>query len=176
MENKGLRVLSVPWGISGVVTLKILSEIQQITKKKIVDLFDFFVGTGVGALIVASILKFPLEEVESLVNDVDKEIFAAQDQFLKRGSRRSTYKLEALLREKFGDSSLLNLLSVQDLEKKVCLHFPYSSCLLYSYYLWLVQRVKDLKFCSVALSIGLPILCGKQPSHLCLLEHILIHL
>ena len=53
----GIRVLFLDGGgIRGLIELMILMEIERITGKKITDLFDWIIGTSIGAIIALSLI------------------------------------------------------------------------------------------------------------------------
>ena len=53
----GIRVLFLDGGgIRGLIELMILMEIERITGKKITDLFDWIIGTSIGAVIALSLI------------------------------------------------------------------------------------------------------------------------
>ena len=56
-ERKGDRVLCLDGGgIKGLILIELLSFIEKITGKKIIDLFDWFVGTSTGGILALAIV------------------------------------------------------------------------------------------------------------------------
>ncbi|MDI9319722.1 MAG: patatin-like phospholipase family protein [Phycisphaerales bacterium] len=82
--NQPFKILSIDGGgLRGLTAVKILSEIQQISGRSIVDSFDLFAGTSTGGLIVTALTikdkdgksKYNLSDIESIYTDYGKVIF-----------------------------------------------------------------------------------------------------
>ena len=56
-QRKGDRVLCLDGGgIKGLILVELLSCIEKITGKKIIDLFDWFVGTSTGGILALALV------------------------------------------------------------------------------------------------------------------------
>ena len=56
-QRKGDRVLCLDGGgIKGLILVELLSCIEEITGKKIIDLFDWFVGTSTGGILALALV------------------------------------------------------------------------------------------------------------------------
>ena len=56
-QRKGDRVLCMDGGgIKGLILVELLSCIEEITGKKIIDLFDWFVGTSTGGILALALV------------------------------------------------------------------------------------------------------------------------
>ena len=56
-QRKGDRVLCLDGGgIKGLILVELLSCIEEITDKKIIDLFDWFVGTSTGGILALALV------------------------------------------------------------------------------------------------------------------------
>ena len=56
-QRNGDRVLCLDGGgIKGLILIELLSCIEEVTGKKIIDLFDWFVGTSTGAILALALV------------------------------------------------------------------------------------------------------------------------
>lgn len=126
--NKKFRILSLDGGgLRGLAELIILKEIEEMTGKRIYELFDLIVGTSTGGIIACGLTASkngrPILTVDKLIDlyfaNGDK-IFPRQDNYIKKAYRsiRSlfmpeySYKgLDEKLTEYFGDIRLSEVLT-----------------------------------------------------------------
>lgn len=110
MAKKKFRILSIDGGgLRGIVPLMVLKQIELETGKRIHEMFDMFVGTSTGGIIVCGLLgssdgKSPNLTVEMLMNlytSKADEIFPYGN-FITRPVR----KLWSWIRPKFSPSGL----------------------------------------------------------------------
>ena len=65
---KGERVLSLDGGgIKGLVLIEMLTVIEQITGKKIIELFDWIIGTSTGGILALAMVYSKLIHVSLLI-------------------------------------------------------------------------------------------------------------
>eukprot|EP00698_Gefionella_okellyi_P001556 TRINITY_DN1148_c0_g1_i2.p1 TRINITY_DN1148_c0_g1~~TRINITY_DN1148_c0_g1_i2.p1 ORF type:complete len:894 (+),score=144.29 TRINITY_DN1148_c0_g1_i2:2545-5226(+) len=101
----GLKILSLDGGgIRGIMTLYQLIGIQQLTKRKIWELFDVIVGTSTGALlaIALGIFKYDPRDLLDAYVTFSKDVFHGVGIF-----GYSEGKLEGWLRHFFGDAHII---------------------------------------------------------------------
>lgn len=125
-EKRGVRILCMDGGgTKSVSTVLILQEIEKKTGKKISELFDFICGTSVGGILscLFGIACLDATQVQALQKRFFKEIFtsgskgksegfaekfALLSNLFSTGGRYNTPIFEKILREIFGEESLID--------------------------------------------------------------------
>ncbi len=130
MRNK-LRVLSIDGGgLRGVIPLKVIEYIEQITEKEIHQTFDVIAGTSTGALLASTLLcpdvesevgdkrRFDLSTIEKLYISHGKDIFPRSSYLSLRKAKFRKYlkykyspdPLDAVLNNYLGESRIADCL------------------------------------------------------------------
>jgi len=121
--NKKFRILSLDGGgLRGLTQLVILKRIEDITGKRIHELFDLIIGTSTGAIIAAGLtakkngkVSLTIDKLIDLYFDQGSKIFPTQSNYLKKVWRslrvigKSKYDVDGLkdqLEKYFGDARL----------------------------------------------------------------------
>ena len=126
-ENRGIRILCMDGGgTKSVSTVQILMDIEKRTGKRIYELFDLICGTSVGGILACllGIACMDATEVGSMQKRVFKEIFnsgtegnsegsfaekvALLSNLWSTGGRYNTRRFTAILREIFGEETLID--------------------------------------------------------------------
>lgn len=114
--SKKLYILSIDGGgLKGLIAIRILKIIEEITGKKITDLFNLIGGTSTGGLIAAAITvkdknnkpKLNLEQIESMYLDAGQAVFK-NDSFQLSGEEAE--HLNDLLHETFEEKRIADTL------------------------------------------------------------------
>lgn len=101
LQTAGSRILFLDGGgMKGLVQIEILSQIEKRTGRKIIDLFDWIVGTSTGAIIALGLVyaKMSLKETRQLFYKMKDPVFGRKFFSTKSG----TEKLTEILRKTFG--------------------------------------------------------------------------
>lgn len=122
MENK-FRILSLDGGgLRGLTQLLILRRIEELTGKRIYELFDLIIGTSTGGILACGLTakknERPVLTIDKLIDLYYKDgckIFPTQNTFLKKtwrsiktigGSKWDRSGLEGQVKQYFGDIRL----------------------------------------------------------------------
>ena len=126
-----MNILSIcGGGVRGLIPLYVLKTIEKRYNKRIVNIFDYYAGSSIGAVIICGMLlsddginpKYTCEELYDIIEKMCKKIFS--NSFYYRistmygymGAKYSSHNLEKILDEFFGNKK------IKDLLKPVC--FP----------------------------------------------------
>ncbi len=108
----GARILSLDGGgMRGLIQLEILFEIERLTGKRIVELFDWIIGNSIGGIMALALVyaDMSLNELRRLYFRIKDEVFASK--IVKIGGY-NTKALEKLLQEELGTE-----LKMSDIQK-----------------------------------------------------------
>ena len=120
-EDKSMKILSIDGGgVKGIVSARILQEIEKRTKKHTVQLFNSAIGTSTGGLLVLGLAlpnadgspKNSAEDMVNIYKNYSKKIF--QKTFLKNilsgyglwGAKYDRKNLDIILKNIFQDTKI----------------------------------------------------------------------
>jgi len=123
----GIRVLSIDGGgTRGLVSLEILRHIENVTKKRIHELFDLICGVSSGAIITMAIGsgRFTLDQCENFYREMSENIFktdiwSSTPRLLWSHAYYDAAIFEKTLKKAFGNLNLMNLAGEEKLPKLV---------------------------------------------------------
>ena len=101
-----LRILSLDGGgLRGIFTLRLLQALERECRQPVQELFDYVIGTSTGGILALALFHcgFTIEECVDLYRELGAEAFQRWKVGAGRAHAYDHYKLEALLRAKFGD-------------------------------------------------------------------------
>ena len=104
-----LRILSLDGGgLRGIFTLRLLQALERECRQPVQELFDYVIGTSTGGILALALFHcgFTIEECVDLYRELGAEAFQRWKVGAGRAHAYDHYKLEALLRAKFGDRQL----------------------------------------------------------------------
>uniref|UniRef100_A0A8C5E2T2 Calcium-independent phospholipase A2-gamma-like n=1 Tax=Gouania willdenowi TaxID=441366 RepID=A0A8C5E2T2_GOUWI len=115
VRGRGIRILSLDGGgLRGLLALQTLQKLEDLTGKRIHQLFDYICGVSTGAVLgfLLGVFQIPLSECEDLYRSLGSDIF--KQNFLvgavKMGWNHAFYDSDAwerLLKEKMGSHLLI---------------------------------------------------------------------
>jgi calcium-independent phospholipase A2-gamma len=117
VKGPGISVLSIDGGgVRGLVAIEVLRQIENVTKKRIHELFDFICGVSTGSIIAFLLGAHhrTLDECEALYREFSREVFS-QNSFVGAGSLMWSHAYyhtptwEKILQKHLGKASLLSL-------------------------------------------------------------------
>ena len=111
---RGIRVLSLDGGgVRGLVAIRLLREIERLTKRPISDSFDLIVGTSSGGVLALGVTaRMTLDEMESVFGAIrdnfrDTSVWLAEVKRVVVGISHDTEVAEMNLRKAFGSERRL---------------------------------------------------------------------
>jgi len=124
-NQKPIRILSIDGGgMRGIVPATFLERMEELSGKRIADLFDIAVGTSTGSILAVGLHvpdenqrpKYSATDFVNMYKDLGSSIFHEDRSILKflDGISRPTYdpkSYEKILEDYFGDTTISQLLS-----------------------------------------------------------------
>lgn len=132
LQSEHLRVLSIDGGgIRGIVVIELMKRLEEMTNKKIFELFDFICGVSTGSILVCGLAAKPrtLSEGINLYKDVARKVFHRPSTFEMFTGTLSTllthayYDVElwdTLLKEHMGDTRIIDTSKLKQVPKFCC--------------------------------------------------------
>ncbi|KAJ0057686.1 hypothetical protein NL108_011782 [Boleophthalmus pectinirostris] len=115
VKGRGIRVLAIDGGgTRGLLALQTLNKLENLTGKRVYELFDYICGVSTGAILafMLGIFQIPLEECEQMYRKLGSDVFK-QNVILgtvKMGWSHAFYDSEMwenILKERMGEGSMI---------------------------------------------------------------------
>ncbi|KAM4712114.1 calcium-independent phospholipase A2-gamma isoform 1-T2 [Anableps anableps] len=115
VKGRGIRVLAIDGGgTRGLLALQTLQKLQDLTGKRIHQLFDYICGVSTGAILafMLGIFQIPLEECEDMYRKLGSDIFKQNVIVgtVKMGWSHAFYDSEmweSILKERMGEGRMI---------------------------------------------------------------------
>ncbi|KAJ3638115.1 hypothetical protein MTP99_001523 [Tenebrio molitor] len=115
VPGKGVRILSIDGGgVRGILVIEMLKKIEEITGKRIYEMFDLICGVSTGAIIATLIgeKRSTLDEISEIYKNLSTQIFTQSaikgtSSLVWSHSYYNTALWEKLLQEQIGDKVLI---------------------------------------------------------------------
>ncbi|KAK7896377.1 hypothetical protein WMY93_021702 [Mugilogobius chulae] len=115
VKGRGIRVLTIDGGgTRGLLALQTLNKLQNLTGKRVHELFDYICGVSTGAILafMLGIYQIPLEECELMYRKLGSDVFKQNVIVgtVKMGWSHAFYDSEmweTMLKERMGEGSMI---------------------------------------------------------------------
>ncbi|KAF5280276.1 hypothetical protein FQR65_LT03084 [Abscondita terminalis] len=115
LPGRGIRILSIDGGgTRGLLVIEMLRKLEELTEKRIHDMFDFVCGVSTGAIIASSVGMFrrDLDTLTALYRDISTKVFSQSPiwgtgNLVWSHSYYDTTLWEKHLKEYFGQEELI---------------------------------------------------------------------
>lgn len=115
VKGQGIRVLAIDGGgTRGLLALQTLNRLQDLTGKRVHELFDYICGVSTGAILafMLGIFQIPLEECEQMYRKLGSDVFKQNVIVgtVKMGWSHAFYDSEMwenILKERMGEGSMI---------------------------------------------------------------------
>lgn len=115
VKGRGIRLLAIDGGgTRGLLALQTLNKLQELTGKRIHELFDYICGVSTGAILafMLGIFQIPLEECEQMYRKLGSDVFKQNVIVgtVKMGWSHAFYDSEMwenMLKERMGEGSMI---------------------------------------------------------------------
>lgn len=115
VKGRGIRVLAIDGGgTRGLLALQTLNKLQDLTGKRIHELFDYICGVSTGAILafMLGIFQIPLEDCEQMYRKLGSDVFKQNVIVgtVKMGWSHAFYDSEMwenILKERMGEGSMI---------------------------------------------------------------------
>lgn len=115
VKGRGIRVLAIDGGgTRGLLALQTLTKLQDLTGKRIHELFDYICGVSTGAILafMLGIFQIPLEDCEQMYRKLGSDVFKQNVIVgtVKMGWSHAFYDSEMwenILKERMGEGSMI---------------------------------------------------------------------
>ncbi|XP_044263334.1 calcium-independent phospholipase A2-gamma-like [Tribolium madens] len=116
VSGKGVRILSIDGGgVRGILVIEMLKKLEELTGKRISEMFDLICGVSTGAIIASlvGVKRYTLDEISEIYKNLSIQIFTQSplkgtSNLVWSHSYYDTARWEKLLQEQIGSQTLIS--------------------------------------------------------------------
>ncbi|EFA06489.1 Calcium-independent phospholipase A2-gamma-like Protein [Tribolium castaneum] len=116
VSGKGVRILSIDGGgVRGILVIEMLKKLEELTGKRISEMFDLICGVSTGAIIASlvGVKRYTLDEISEIYKNLSTQIFTQSalkgtSSLVWSHSYYDTARWEKLLQEQIGNQTLIS--------------------------------------------------------------------